>query len=64
MFRKIPFLLIYHLSNFDDLTESGFIPKIACANLCKSIHDVIIIVVSSDPLNLETGKEEKEITKN
>ena len=24
MFRKIPFLVIYHLGNFDDLIQSGF----------------------------------------
>ena len=47
------------MGNFDDLIQSGFwvIPKIT---LCKPIHG-IIITVSTDLLNLETGKE---ITKN
>ena len=56
MCKKIPFLVIYHPSNFDDLIQSGFsvIPKITFVNLWKPIHDVIIIPVSSDPLNLET----------
>ena len=31
------------------------------ANLCKLIHNVIIIPVSSDPLSLETGKKKKKI---
>ena len=31
-----------------------FITKITIANLCKPIHDFIIIPVSSDPLSLET----------
>ena len=30
------------------------------ANLCKPIHDVIIIVVSSDSLNVETLKGKGE----
>ena len=51
MFRKIPFLVIFHLRN---LKQSGFrvISKIIFANLCKTIHDEIIIPVS-DSLNLE-----------
>ena len=49
------FSVIYLLGNFDDLIQSGFqfIPKIIFANLCKPVHDVIIIPVSSDALNLE-----------
>ena len=41
--------------NFDDLILSGFwvFPKIMFVNLCKAIHDNIIIPVSPDPLNLE-----------
>ena len=67
MFRKILFLAIYHLGKFDDLIQSGFgiIPNNTFANLCKPIHDVTIIPVSSDPLNLETmerkGKNYKKI---
>ena len=64
--RKIPFLKIYHLGNFDDFIESGFwvIPKNRFANLWKSIHDVIIIPVSSDPLNLETVERKEKNPKN
>ena len=61
MFRKIPFLVIFHLRN---LKQSGFrvIPKIF-ANLCKTIHDEIIIPVS-DSLNLENVENKGEkITK-
>ena len=56
MFRKIPFLVISPLGNFDDLIQSGFsvIPNIIFANLCNPIHNVIIIPVSSDPVNLQT----------
>ena len=58
MFRKLPLLVLCHLGIFDDLMQSGFrfIPKITFANLCKLDFNVIIIPVSSDPLNLETGK--------
>ena len=58
MSKKIPFLVIYHLHKFDDFIENGFwiIPNITITNLCKPIHDVIIIVVSSDALNVETLK--------
>ena len=60
-----PFLVIYHQGNFDDLTLSSFliIPKITIVNLCKLVHNVIIISVSSDPMNLETGKEGKNYKK-
>ena len=55
MFRKIPFSVILHLDIFDGLMQGGFwvIAKITFANLCKLIHDVIIIAVSSGPLNLK-----------
>ena len=41
-FRKIPLLLIYYLTKFDDVIKIGFrvIPKITSANLCKPIHDI------------------------
>ena len=49
MFRKIPFSVIYHLSNFHSLIQSGFNILInTFAHVCKPIHDVIIIPVSSD----------------
>ena len=56
MSRKIPFLVIYRLGNFDDLMQSGVwvVAKTTFAYLCKPIHNVIIIPVSSGPLNLET----------
>ena len=53
--RKIfYFSVIYHLANFDALIQSDFslISKITFANLCKTFHDVIIISVSTDYLNL------------
>ena len=67
MFRKVPFLVIDHLSNFDDFIQNYFwvIPKITFANLCKPVQSVIIILVSSDPLILETderkGKKYKKL---
>ena len=41
-FRKIPLLVIYHLTQFDDIIKSSFrvIPKITSANLCKPIHNI------------------------
>ena len=67
MLRKIPFLAIYYLGNFDDLIQSGYwvIPKLKFGNLCKPIHGVMIIPVSStDCLNLETvEKKGKELQK-
>ena len=47
MFRKIPFLVIYYLDNFNNFMQRGFwvIPKIMFANLSKQIQDVIIIPV-------------------
>lgn len=64
MFRENSFLMIYHLSNFNDLIESGFlvISKIIFANLFKPFHDAIIIPVSSHLLNLE-NEERKKNTK-
>ena len=61
-FRKISFLVIYHLGKFDDsIIQSGFwvIPNITFANLCRPIHDIIIIPVSSNPYNLKTEEREK-----
>ena len=50
---KIPFLVTYHLGNFDDLIQSHFwiIPKITYAYVCKTIQYIIIIPVSSDPIH-------------
>ena len=60
--EKVLFLVIYHLGNFDDLIQSGFwvIPKILFPNFCKPIQDVIIIPVSSDPVNMVTVKRKGE----
>ena len=66
MFRKVPFLVIDHLSNFDYFIQNYFwvIPKITFANLCKPVQSVIIIPVSSDPLILETDERKgKKIQK-
>ena len=46
---------------FDDLIQSvfGVIHKITFANFCKPTHNIIIVPVSSDPLNLEKSQEWK-----
>ena len=67
MFRKIPFLVINHLCHFDNLIKSNFwvIQKNTFANLCKRVHDVIAIRVSSDPFSLGTvERKEKNYKKN
>ena len=60
MFIKVCFSLIYHLTNFDALVDSGFcvIPKTTFANLCKSVFDVIIIPALNIPLYLKNGEKE------
>ena len=57
------FWVIYNLGDFDNIIQSRFsiIPKIALANLCKPIQDVIIILVSSEPLILKTAERKKKI---
>ena len=59
-FRKIPLLVIYYLTKFDDIISSSFrvIPKITSANLCKPIHDIINYSTFIWPF--EFGKCEKE----
>ena len=59
----------YNLGYFNDLMKGSFmfwvIPKITFANLCKPIHVIIIIIpVSSDPLNLQTVEGKKWQKKN
>ena len=41
-FKKLPLLVIYYVTKFDDIIKSGFwvIPKIASPYLCKPIHDI------------------------
>ena len=55
-FRKIPLLVIYNLTKFDDVTKSSFlvIPKFASANLYKPVHDIINYSTSIYPF--ESGK--------
>ena len=62
MFRKISYLVLYHLGNFGDLIQSSFrvITKIIFTNLCKPIRNIIGISVSPDPLNLETMERNEE----
>ena len=62
MFRRIPFLIIYRLGNFDYLIQGGFwvILKNAFADLCKPIHVDIIIPVSSDLLKSWNCRKEGE----
>ena len=59
-FRKIPLLIIYYLTKFDDAMYSSFwvIPKIISANICKSIHDIKNYFTSICPF--ESGKCGKE----
>ena len=59
-FALTPFLWT-NLANFDHLIQSGFcvIPKITLANICKPNLNLVIISVSSDPLNLEEKKLQK-----
>ena len=61
MFRQISFLVIYNMSYIDDLKQNGFsvIPLTTFANLRKPIQNIIIIPISSDPLNLKTVEREK-----
>ena len=59
-FTIISLLVIYYLTKFDDVIQSSFwvIPKIASANLCKPIHD--IINYSTSICSFESGKCGKE----
>ena len=64
--RKMPSLVIYYLTNFDDITQSGFwvIPKITSANLCKPILDIINYSISICPfVSGKCGKEGKKLQK-
>ena len=42
-FRKMPLLVIYYLTKFDHIIQSGswVIPKITSENLCKLIWEII-----------------------
>ena len=63
MFRKIPLLVAYYLTKFDDVIESGFwvILKITSSKLCKPINDVINFSASICPFEYRKfGKERKK----
>ena len=63
-FRKIPLLVIYYLTKFDDIIQTSFrvIPKITSANLCKPIHDIINYSTSTCPFESgNCGKEGKKL---
>ena len=65
-FRKIPLLVIYYLTTFDDIILSSFrvILKITSANLCKPIHDIINYSTSIWPFEVgKCGKEGKKLQK-
>ena len=65
-FRKIPLLVIYYLTKFDDIIRSGFwvIPKIISTNLCKLIHDIIKHSTSICPFeSRKRGEEAKNLQK-
>ena len=55
-FRKIRLLVMYYMTKFDDIIQSGFsvIPKITSVSLCKPIHDIINYSTSICPF--ESGK--------
>ena len=57
---KIPLLVMYYLTEFDDVIYSGFwvILKIKSVNLCKPIYDIINYSTSICPS--ESGKCGKE----
>ena len=64
--RKILLLVIYYLTKFDDVIESGFwvIPKTASANLCKAIYDIINYSTSIClSVSGKCGKEGRKIQK-
>ena len=64
--RKIPLLVTYYLTTFDDVIWGGYwvIPKITYANLCKPIHDIINYSVFICPFeSRERGKEGKKLQK-
>ena len=59
-------LVIYYLTKFDGVIQSGFgvIPNITPANLCKSIHNIINYSISICPFESgKCGKEEQKSQK-
>ena len=59
-FRKIPLLVLYYLTKFDNVIQRDFgvISKITSANLCKPIHDIINYSISI--CRFVSGKRRKE----
>ena len=65
-FTIISLLVIYYLTKFDDVIQSSFwvIPKIASANLCKPIHDIINYSTSICSFkSRKCGKEKAKLQK-
>ena len=65
-FRKIPLIVTFYLTKFDDIILSSFriIPKITSANLSKPIHDIINYSTSTCPFESgKFGKEGKKLQK-
>ena len=65
-FRKIPLLLMYYLTKFDDLIQSGFwvILKMTSANLCKPNYDIKNYSTSICPFeSWKCRKEGKKLQK-
>ena len=60
--RSILSVVIYPLANFDTLKQRGFevIRKITIDNLCKPIHDAIIIPFSTYSLNFKILDKKEE----
>ena len=61
-FRKIPFLVMYYLTKFDDVIQSGswVFLKITSANLCKPIYDVINYSTSICPFEFGMCRKERK----
>ena len=66
-FRKIPLLVTYYMTKFDDIIKGGsfwVIPKITSSNLCKPIHDIIDYSTSICPFESgNCGKEGNKLQK-
>ena len=62
---KIPLLVMYYLTEFDDAIYSGFwvILKIKSVNLCKPIYDIINYSTSICPSESGKWKRREKITK-
>ena len=64
--HKISLLVIYYLTKFDGVVQSGFsvIPNITPADLCKPIHDIINYFISICTFESgQCGKEEQKLQK-